>query len=125
MKKDYSQIDTGRVYDAIAEATAETQEPAQAAQEEQEPPKKQYKPRKTYTPEEAAAILSTLKTSGRKGVKLPRINLAFTPQVHDYVSIMSRARGESMTEFVNLVLREHMDKHMDIYRKALEFISSL
>ena len=48
-KKDFSTINTGRVYEAIADATAE---PVQEVQEKQET-KKKYKPRKTYTEQEA------------------------------------------------------------------------
>lgn len=126
-KKDFSKVNTGRVYGTIAEATAEPEQeiienaPEAAEQEKAE----KRKPRRTYTPQEAAEILQTMKTAGRKGVKLPRINLAFSPEVYQYISIMSRVRGENLTEFVNHVLRGHMDEHRDIYEKAIEFKNSL
>lgn len=116
-KKDFSQINTGRVYDTIAAATAE---PAQ----EQKTQKKK-KPRKSYTEQEKQEILESLQTAGRKGCKLPRINLAFSPQLYEYVSIMSRVRGETLTRFVNLALQEHMNNHRDIYEKAMEFRRAL
>jgi FMN-dependent NADH-azoreductase len=128
-KKDFSNVNTGRVYNAIAEATAEPaaeQEIVEAAAEQEivaEVPKR--KARKTYTAQEAAEIMETLHTAGRKGIKLPRINLAFTPELHDYITTMSRARGETITDFVNKVLREHMEQHRDIYEKAIEFRNSL
>ena len=128
-KKDFTKINTARVYDMIEEATAEDTAQgiidAQAEQEEQVEKPKPRKERKTYTPEEARRIMNTLQTTGRKGVKLPRINLAFTPELHDYITIMSRARGENLTQFVNKIIKEHMEQHIDIYKKALEFISSL
>lgn len=126
-KKDFSKINTGRVYGAIAEATAEPEQEAAevmqeaAAQEEAA----ERKARRTYTEQEAAEIMQTLQTSGRKGIKLPRINLAFTPELHDYIVTMSRARGENLTQFVNHVLKQHMDEHRDIYEKAIEFRKSL
>ena len=126
-KKDFSSVNTGRVYGAIAEATAEPeQETADVLQEAaaQEKPAKR-KTRKTYTEQEAAEIMQTLKTTGRKGIKLPRINLAFTPELHAYITTMSRVRGENLTEFVNYVLRQHMEEHRDIYEKAIEFKNSL
>ena len=126
-KKDFSQVNTNPVYNTIAEATAE---PEQAAAEidkaqEIEEDRPARKPRRTYTEQEALEIMQTLHTTGRKGIKLPRINLAFTPDLHEYIVTMSRARGETLTEFVNKVLREHMAEHMDIYERAIEFRNSL
>ena len=112
-KKDFTQVNTNPVYNAIAEATADPDERQQDA-----PARKE---RRTYSPEEAAEIMQTLNTAGRKGLKLPRINMAFTPDLHEYITTMSRARGETLTEFVNKIVREHMDAHKDLYEKAIEF----
>lgn len=114
-KKDFTSINTDRVLGTIAEATAEP------AQEET----KERKPRKTYNAQEAEEIMNTLQTTGRKGLKLPRINLAFTPEIHEYIVTMSRVRGENLTQFVNKVLAEHMEEHRDIYERAIEFRNSL
>ncbi len=116
-KKDFTQVNTGRVYETIEEATAETQEEIITP--------RTHRARKEYTPQEALEFLQEMKTAGRKGVKLPRINLAFAPDTYEYVQIMSRVRGESLTAFVNLALREHMREHADIYEKAIEFRNSL
>lgn len=115
-KKDFTKVQTGRVYENIAEATAPD---AQDAHE------KQRKPRKTYTQAEQEAMLETGQTSGRKGVHVPRINLGFSAPVYDYVRCMSRVSGLSMTQFVNRCLREHMETHKDLYRQALKFRNSL
>ena len=131
--KDFSQVNTGRVYDTIATATAEPEQEAAEVLQDQETTEvlqdqeeqKERKPRRTYTEQEAAEALRTLKTSGRKGLKLPRINLAFAPDIYDYVQIMSRVRGESMTDFVNIALRQHMEEHRDLYDRAIEFRNSL
>lgn len=113
-KKDFTQVNTGRVYNAIAEATQEPQQIGRGMSH-----------RKEYTPEEALAFMQEMKTTGRKGVKLPRINLAFAPDVYEYIQTMSRVRGETLTAFVNLAIREHMQEHADIYEKAIEFKNSL
>ena len=120
-KKDFSTINTGRVYEAIADATAE---PVQEVQEKQET-KKKYKPRKTYTEQEAQEFISELKTTGRKGLKMPRINMAFSPEIYDYIQTMARVSGITLTEFVNLAMKQHKEEHKDLYEKAVEFRNSL
>lgn len=119
-KTDFSQINTGRVYDQIAEATAE---PIPAEHDPLELP--QRKNRKTYTEEEAAAILQTMKTAGYKGLKLPRINVAFAPDVYNYVTTMAQVRGQTITQFVNHIMRLNMEENMELYQKAIEFRNSL
>lgn len=111
-KQDFSRINTGNIYsDAIAEAT---QEPQQAR-----------KARKTYNAQETQELLESLNTTGRKGVKLPRINLALTPSAHDYVKVMSKISGQTYAEFINKIISEHMEKHGDVYKKAVELRNSL
>lgn len=121
-KKDFGQISAGRVYNTIAEATAEPEQ----AQEVLEAPAAQpaRKERRTYTPEEIQAFKDELRTAGRKGAKLPRMNIAFAPEIYDYIQTMSRVRGETLTDFVNHVLRQSMDDYADIYKKAQEFRNS-
>lgn len=116
-KKDLTQINTGRFYNSIENATAETQEEQEAQQGR--------KPRRTYTEQEAQEIMQSLKTSGRKGLKLPRINLAFSPEIYEYIKTMSRVSGQSMTDFINAALQQHLNEHRDIYEKAIEFRNSL
>lgn len=104
-KDDFTQM-----FDQIADSTADV---------------KKRGPRKTYTAQEAREIAETMKTSGRKGVKMPRVNFAFKPSVYEYVSTMARVSGMNMTEFINKVLEDHMNAHMDTYKKALEFRDQL
>lgn len=40
-------------------------------------------------------------TQGRKGKKLPRINMAFTPENHEYIKRVSRQEGKSITQYIN------------------------
>ena len=49
-------------------------------------------------------------TQGKKGQKLPRINLGFSTENHDFLRRESRRRGLSITAFVNQIIDE--------YRKA-------
>ena len=115
-KKDFSSVKTDRMYKTIAEATAEAQEVQETA--------KTRKERKTYTAEEEQEFLDSLKTAGRKGVKLPRINMAFTPERYDYIKTMSMVRGQTMTEFINHIIQNSLDENREVYEKALEFRKS-
>lgn len=104
-KKDFTQLDN-----VIAAATVE---------------QGKRKPRKEYDEQEKQEILESMHTTGKKGVKLPRINLAFAPSNYRYIEIMSRVRGENLTQFVNKIIADHMNEHADLYEKAQEFIDSL
>ena len=83
------------------------------------------RPRKTYTEQEEEKYLQDRRTMGRKGIKLPRINMAFSPEAHDYIKTMARVRGESITDFVNVIIADHMDRNKELYEKAKEFINML
>lgn len=43
-------------------------------------------------------------TQGKKGQKLPRINMAFTTENHTYIKRRSRQEGMSITEYVNRLI---------------------
>ena len=49
-------------------------------------------------------------TQGRKGHKLPRINMAFTPDNHEYIKKVSRQQGISITEYVNNLITADKNK---------------
>ena len=105
--KDYTQVNKGKAFQGIAAAT------------------KKRKDRPEYTGAERAEIMETMKTSGKKGCGLPRINLAFRPSTYDYIQTMSKASGMTMTDFINVILQEHMDAHEDLYKQALAFRKAL
>ena len=44
-------------------------------------------------------------TQGKKGQKLPRINMAFSPENLEYLQIVSRIEGKSITEYVNTLIK--------------------
>lgn len=123
-KKDFSSISTAPVYRTIAEATR-TEELKAAPLEDTTAAGTRRKERKTYTPEETAAFIQNGQTVGRKGVKLPRINMAFSPDNYEFIQTMARVRGQSLTEFVNHIIRLSMDQNQEIYKRAIEFRNSL
>lgn len=83
------------------------------------------KERKRYTPEEAQAILESGRNAqGLGGVKMPRINIAFSPVNYDFIRTLARGRGESYTEFVNLIIDEYRKEHMEQYEIALKLRAS-
>ena len=118
-KKDFSNVNTGRVYGTIAEATAEPEQ--QEAQEVQQT----RKARKTYTEQEQQEFRAAGATKGRKGCKAIRINMAFTPEVHEYIKVMARVRGESITDFTNYIFTRSMEENAETYQKAREFMESI
>ena len=109
-KKDFSQVNTNPVYETIAESTMEQQK---------------RRARKTYSDQEIEDLQNSLQTAGRKGAKLPRINMAFSKKNYDYINTMSKAAGMNLTEFVNKIVDGHREEHADLYSRALEFRNSL
>ena len=74
-----------------------------------------------YTDEEKQFACDNGMTQGRKGVEMPRINMAFYPDVHEYITIYSQVCGMSMTEFVNNVLRKSLETNRENYERAKDF----
>lgn len=74
------------------------------------------------SPEEIAARQSALKTQGRKGCKAIRINMAFSPENREYLRIMGRVTGKSMTEFCNWIIDQYRAEHPELYADALSLI---
>lgn len=105
MAKDFSTaIQTGRVYSELAQATGK-----QGQQD-------------TASPEEIAARKSALKTQGRKGAKAVRINMAFTPENHQFIKVYASSTGQTMTEACNQMLdyARTDPKFIEIALKRLE-----
>lgn len=110
MAKDFTNINTDGIRGQIQTATAD---PAKRG------------PRKEWDNESGEQYLMNLETAGRKGLKLKRINMAFAPDVYEFIQVMARVRGETLTEFVNKSLRNYRDEHDEVYKKAIEFRKSL
>lgn len=131
MKADFtSNANNIRKLSAIADATAagpsgpQKEAPVHHVQENLEKHEAGHA-RRTYTEEEKQEFLAAMKTAGRKGCRLPRINMAFAPELYDYVKTMSKVSGLTLTEFVNTIILQYMDGHREQYDKALEFRNSL
>lgn len=63
-------------------------------------------------------------TQGRKGQKLPRINMAFSQDNLEYLQRISRIEGCSMTEYVNRLLQADQEKRADLLEKWDELLGS-
>ncbi len=63
------------------------------------------------------------RTQGRKGKKLPRINMAFSFDNLDYLQTISRIKGLSMTAYVNKLLevdKETKKELLEQFKKITE-----
>lgn len=106
-KKDFAGMNTGRVYETIEQATSQKGQQG------------------TASPQEAAERAAELKTQGRKGCKATRINMAFTPENHEFIKVMARASGRSMTEFTNIVIAAYRREHPEIMAQANAFLDTI
>lgn len=51
--------------------------------------------------------LKKMQTQGVKGLKLPRINTAYTPENHEFLTTVSRLKGVTITNFINQIIEEY------------------
>lgn len=110
--KDFSKVKTDPVYkNTIAEATADPAPQPIPKRKKDSPP----------TEEEIQLAREQSRTRGRAGVKALRINMAFTPDVHDYIRTMAQARGQTVTQFTEAVFRKSMEDNAEIYAQVKEF----
>ncbi len=57
------------------------------------------------------------KTQGRKGKKLPRLNMAFYNNNLDYVQKIAGIKGISATAYINQLIDMDKEKNKEIYEK--------
>ena len=60
------------------------------------------------------------RTQGRKGLKMPRMNMSFTPSNMDYLRVMAGIQGMTVTRFMNQIIEEHIEANAERYQRALE-----
>jgi thiaminase len=72
----------------------------------------------TQQAQSAYSAYSTHITQGKKGQKLPRINMAFSPENLEYLQIISRIEGKSITEYVNTLIRTDRASRADEVAQA-------
>ena len=87
--------------------------------------KKKKERRRLYTDEMTLNMIDQMQESGRKGIKLPRINMSFQPETYLYISTMSKVMGQSMTEFVNTVLLESLTRNREAFEAIVAFKQNL
>jgi len=100
-------MNVSSVYSTIEQATSQKGQQGTAGQEEQ------------------AERASNMQTQGRKGCKAIRINMAFEPTNHQFIKIMAKASGRTMTEFTNLVIAAYRREHPEIMAQANEFLTTI
>jgi len=119
-KQDFASINTGRqTAPATGNAGKVTSAVAQATSEKGQ--------QGTASPQEAAERAAKLRTQGRKGCKAVRINMAFTPDNHQFIAVMAKATGHTMTEFTNIVIEAYRNEHPEFMEQAnsfLQFVNS-
>lgn len=109
-KKGFEGIQTNRasgVYNTIEQATSRKGQQGTAGAEEQR------------------ERMENLRTSGRKGCRAIRINMAFTPSNHEFIRVMAKATGRTMTEFCNLILEAYQNEHPEIMAQARVFLDTV
>ncbi len=87
--------------------------------------RKPQKPRREWTPEEAREAQEQLQTVGKKGAKLPRINMAFTPSNHEYIRTLAQVKGTTMTEVINEIVTADRIKNAELYEQIKKIRESL
>lgn len=117
-KKDFKNINTNHVYETMKNALAQDAYGAHDVQET-------YDAYRVHEEHETQDNLISSNTCKNKKLKLPRINMSFSHEIYDYIKTMSKVGGISITEFVNLIIKNHMDKHIDQYNKTIEIRNSL
>lgn len=70
-----------------------------------------------YEEHEEREVETTNKTQGRKGQKLPRLNMAFYNNNLDYVQKIAGVKGMSATAYVNHLIDEDRKKNEEVYEK--------
>ena len=67
----------------------------------------------------------TMRTQGRKGCKIQRVNMAFSADNYDFLRTVSKLKGDSITNFVNFIVDKYREEHSDIYEQAKKLIEGL
>lgn len=109
MAKDFSKMQTGRVFNTISQATTN------------------YGQQSTASEEEKAERAATGRTQGRKGCKKEgqRLNLLLETDNHEFIKVMSKATGRTMTDFTNLIISAYRREHPEILEQAKTFLDTV
>ncbi len=69
--------------------------------------------------------LETLRTQGHKGMKLPRINLAFSKANYDFIKVMAGIRGQNLTVYINSILDAERERMKTDYLAAKALVEKM
>lgn len=58
-------------------------------------------------------------------MKMMRLNMAFTPSNTEFIRVMSRLNGQSMTRYINSVMDGERERKAEVYQKAKDFLKDL
>ena len=129
-KKDFSGINTGS---RAAAFTQDTAAPAFISQPQTgskvfaniEQATSRKGQQGTASPQEAAERKEQMRTQGRKGVKAERINMAFSDSNYQFIRVMAKATGKTMTEFTNAIIAAYQREHPELMEQAQAFLNTV
>lgn len=81
--------------------------------------------KRTLTEAEKAARMSEMRTQGIEGMRLPRINLALSPENYDFVKVLASASGNTMTRLVNLIIAAYRNEHPGLEEQSRAVIETI
>ena len=73
--------------------------------------------------ERKRAAAEARRTQGRKGYAMPRLNISLTPSGYEYVQVMARLNGKSVTRYISDLVDKDAEKNAERYRKAKELLA--
>lgn len=81
---------------------------------------------KTYQENEVFQEISysEIKTQGKKGEKLPRLSMRVSPRILNYLKLISKMEGMTVTEYVNLLAEKDYISKIDYLNKVQEVKNS-
>lgn len=80
---------------------------------------------KTPTEQEIQKAQAEQQTQGKKGYKMQRINMAFTPDNIEYIRAISKLKGLTMTQYINSLVDSDRLKNAQISEQLKELLKSL
>ena len=77
-----------------------------------------HTPQSEITEEELHARRAAGKTQGRAGAKMLRLNMAFTEENSEFIRVVARVTGRSMTQVTNQIVKEYRENNPEIFEIA-------
>ena len=68
---------------------------------------------------------SAASTQGKKGKKMDRMNMGFSPENYEYMRIMAGIHKMTITKYVNHIIEEDRKRNADLYIKARDLMNSI